>query len=307
MKFLSVCSGVEAASVAWESLGWEAVGFSDIMEYPSRVLKNRFPNIKNYGDMNDYQEWKVEPFDLLCGGTPCQSFSIAGLRAGLTDPRGNLALVFAGILDKWKPRWFLWENVTGVLSSNGGRDFASLQYAFDELGYSFAWRVFNAENFGSAARRPRVFVVGHLGDDWRPPARVLFEAERGDDYSETVRKVEKGATSGAERGIQDGSKPFALAPSWGTWGEDIAPCLLKCNGMHVYDPGHPLRRLTEREAERLQGFPEDWTLLPEYGGYSWKTQHKERVASMGNSWCVPVVRWIGERIDAVDKGPLHKV
>ena len=118
MKFLSVCSGVEAASVAWEPLGWEAVGFSDIMEYPSRVLKNRFPNIKNYGDMNDYQEWEVEPFDLLCGGTPCQSFSIAGLRAGLTDPRGNLALVFAGILDKWKPRWFLWENVTGVLSSS---------------------------------------------------------------------------------------------------------------------------------------------------------------------------------------------
>ena len=301
MKFLSVCSGVEAASVAWKPLGWEAVGFSEIMKYPSEVLKYRFPNVKNYGDMNDYQNWEVEPFDLLCGGTPCQSFSITGLRAGLSDPRGNLALVFAGILDKWKPRWFLWENVTGVLSSNGGRDFASLQYAFEELGYSFAWRVFNAENFGSAARRPRVFVVGHLGEDWRPAARVLFESCNSNGDNKTRETLKQGATKGTDRGIQDGSKPFALAPSWGTWGEDIAPCILKTNGMHILDPGYPLRLITEREAERLQGFPDDWTLLPESSGFTWKAQHRERVASMGNSWAVPVARWVGERIQMVDK------
>ena len=303
MKFLSVCSGVEAASVAWSPLGWKAVGFSEIMSYPSKVLTHRFPNVKNYGDMNDYQTWEVEPFDLLCGGTPCQSFSTSGLRSGLDDPRGNLALVFAGILDKWKPRWFLWENVTGVFSSNGGRDFSSIQYAFDELGYSFAWRVFNAENFGSAARRPRVFVVGHLGEDWRPSARVLFESNRiklNAENGETTEKRE--STISTERGVQDGSKPFALSPSWGTWGENITPCLLKSNGMHILDPGYPIRYITEREAERLQGFPDDWTLLPEFGGLSWKGQYAQRVAAMGNSWCVPVVKWIGERIHLIEGG-----
>ena len=140
MKFLSVCSGIEAASVAWEPLGWEAVAFSEIDKFPRAVLQKNFPNTPNLGDMTKFETWNIDKINLLCGGTPCQSFSITGLRAGLTDPRGNLALVFAGILDKWKPRWFLWENVTGVLSSNGGRDFASLQYAFEELGYSFAWR-----------------------------------------------------------------------------------------------------------------------------------------------------------------------
>ena len=174
MKYLSVCSGIEAATVAWHQLGWEPAGFSEIERFPSQVLDHHYPTVPNLGDMTKYKEWKIGAIDLLVGGTPCQSFSVAGLRKGLDDPRGNLALVYCGILDHYRPQWFVWENVPGVLSSNGGRDFGSFLGALAQLGYGFAYRVLDAEFFGVAQRRRRVFVVGYLGD-WRPAAAVLFE------------------------------------------------------------------------------------------------------------------------------------
>jgi DNA (cytosine-5)-methyltransferase 1 len=176
MKYLSVCSGIEAATVAWHPLGWEAAAYSEIEPFPSAVLAHRYPNVPNVGDMTKFKEWNLEPIDLLVGGTPCQSFSVAGLRKGLEDPRGNLALTYCGILDKFRPKWFVWENVPGVLSSNGGGDFGSFLGAVAELGYGFAYRVLDAQYFGVAQRRRRVFVVGYLGD-WRPAAKVLFEPE----------------------------------------------------------------------------------------------------------------------------------
>jgi DNA (cytosine-5)-methyltransferase 1 len=177
MRYLSVCSGVEAATVAWHPLGWEAVGYSEIEKFPSEVLAHHYPNTPNFGDMTKYKEWNTNgTVELLVGGTPCQSFSVAGLRKGLEDPRGNLALVYCGILDKFRPKWFVWENVPGVLSSNGGRDFGSFLGAVAELGYGFAYRVLDAQYFGVPQRRRRVFVVGCLGD-WLSPAKVLFERE----------------------------------------------------------------------------------------------------------------------------------
>ena len=177
MNYLSVCSGVEAATVAWHSLGWNPVAFSEIEPFPSAVLAHHYPHVPNLGDMTKYKEWKLnEPIDLLVGGTPCQSFSVAGLRKGMDDPRGNLALVYLGIADKFKPKWIVWENVPGVLSSKGGRDFGSFLGALGELGYGFAYRVLDAQHFGVPQRRRRVFVVGCLGD-WRSAAAVLFEQE----------------------------------------------------------------------------------------------------------------------------------
>ena len=192
MKYLSVCAGIEAASVAWHPLGWEAVGYSEIEPFPSAVLKHHYPDVTNFGDMTKFKEWNLEqPIDLLVGGTPCQSFSVAGLRKGLEDPRGNLALVYCGILDRFRPQWFVWENVPGVLSSNGGRDFGSFLGALAELGYGFAYRVLDAQYFGVAQRRRRVFVVGYLGD-WRPAAEVLFEREsvRGDSAPSREKRQE---------------------------------------------------------------------------------------------------------------------
>jgi DNA (cytosine-5)-methyltransferase 1 len=182
MNYLSVCSGVEAATVAWHHMGWKATGFSEIEKFPSEVLAHHYPAVTNFGDMTKYKEWKLDdPIGLLVGGTPCQSFSVAGLRKGLNDPRGNLALTYLGILDQFRPKWCVWENVPGVLSSGSGRDFGAFLGALGELGYGWAYRVLDAQNFGVAQRRRRVFVVGCFGD-WRAAAEVLFESDclRGD-------------------------------------------------------------------------------------------------------------------------------
>ena len=179
MRYGSVCSGIEAASVAWHPLGWKPQWFSEIEHFPSAVLKHRFPDVPNLGDMTQLNQNPVfneQPIDLLVGGTPCQSFSVAGLRKGLADPRGNLMLTFLSIADKRRPKWIVWENVPGVLSSNGGRDFGTFLSALGNIGYGFAYRVLDAQFFGVAQRRRRVFVVGYLGD-WRPAAAVLFESE----------------------------------------------------------------------------------------------------------------------------------
>jgi len=174
VKFLSVCSGIEAASVAWNPLGWKAQAFSEIEPFPCAVLAHHYPTVPNHGDMTRFSEWPDHAIDLLCGGTPCQSFSVAGLRKGLDDPRGNLMLTFGAIAARYRPRWLVWENVPGVLSSNGGRDFGSFLGLLGHLGYGFAYRVLDAQFFGVAQRRRRVFVVGCLGD-WRSAAAVLFE------------------------------------------------------------------------------------------------------------------------------------
>ena len=199
MRYLSVCSGIEAATVAWHPLGWEAAAYSEIEKFPSAVLAHHYPTVPNLGDMTKFKEWELDSIDLLVGGTPCQSFSVAGLRKGLEDPRGNLALVYCGILDRFRPQWFVWENVPGVLSSNSGRDFGSFLGALAELGYGFAYRVLDAQYFGVAQRRRRVFVVGYFGD-WRPAAEVLFEPEsvRGDPAPS--RKAREGVTASVVSG-----------------------------------------------------------------------------------------------------------
>lgn len=183
MRYLSVCSGIEAASVAWEPLGWSPVAFSEIEPFPSAVLAHRFPSVPNWGDMTKFQEWPDANVDVLVGGTPCQSFSVAGLRKGLADPRGNLALTYLAIADRYRPRWIVWENVFGVLSSNGGRDFGAFLGGLGKLGYGYGFRVLDAQHvrtrrhpWAVPQRRRRVFVVGYLGD-WRPAAAVLFDRE----------------------------------------------------------------------------------------------------------------------------------
>jgi len=167
MKYGSVCSGIEAASVAWHDLGWEPQWFSEIEQFPSEVLKHRFPDVPNLGDMTQLTQnptFNERSIDLLVGGTPCQSFSVAGLRKGLADPRGNLMLTFLALADAKKPKWIVWENVPGVLSSNGGRDFACFLDSLEELGYICDVEILDAQFFGVAQRRRRVFVCGQSVD-----------------------------------------------------------------------------------------------------------------------------------------------
>ena len=218
MKYLSVCSGIEAASVAWHHLGWTPIAFSEIEPFPSAVLAHRFPNVPNLGDMTKHKEWPIEPgsIDLLVGGTPCQSFSVAGLRKGLHDPRGGLMLTYLEIAQRLRPRWVVWENVPGVLSSGGGRDFGSFLGALGELGYQFAYRVLDAQWVRTQRhpravpqRRRRVFVVGCLVErgagDRNPAAEVLLESEsvcRNPAESPKTRKI---VAPDAEAGVGAGS------------------------------------------------------------------------------------------------------
>lgn len=179
MRYFSVCSGIEAASVAWHDLGFTPVGFSEIEPFPCEVLKQRFPNVKNYGDLTRWKEWNLEPgtVDVLVGGPPCQAFSVAGLREGMDDPRGNLSLVYFGLVNHLKPKWIVYENVPGLLSSRSGSDFSSLLTALASCGYGFAWRVLDSQFYGVPQRRRRIFLVGSRSGDWRHPTAVLFDGK----------------------------------------------------------------------------------------------------------------------------------
>jgi DNA (cytosine-5)-methyltransferase 1 len=381
MRYLSVCSGIEAATVAWHGMGWQPVGFADIEAFPSAVLAHHYPTVPNYGDMTTFKEWDIGAIDLLVGGTPCQSFSVAGLRKGMADPRGNLALTYCGILDHFKPKWFVWENVPGVLSSAGGRDFGSFLGAVGEIGYGFAYRVLDAQWFGVAQRRRRVFVVGCLGD-WRSAAEVLFESEslRWDLAPSREKRQEVAGTIAARFGISRNNHEECVAqvaptvtggPPYSRTGNERVECEaivlgnveggnattlsareykgLSCgrDGMTsaavVYEnptaysiredatannfSATPLetstalqalrpsvqshhaqvfvaqpmavRRLTPTECERLQGFPDGYTNIP------WRKKDESpdslRYKALGNSMAVPVMKWIGNRINNMEQ------
>ena len=199
----SVSSGIEAASVAWAQLGWRAAFFSEIAPFPSAVLRHHYPNTPNLGDMTKYKEWPDAAIDLLVGGTPCQSFSVAGLRKGLADPRGNLMLTYGAIAGRYRPKWLVWENVPGVLSSNSGRDFGTFLGMLGELGYGYAYRILDAQYFGVPQRRRRVFVVGCLGD-WRAAAAVLFERHSLSGHPAPRRETRQEVTVGTLAGTSPG-------------------------------------------------------------------------------------------------------
>jgi DNA (cytosine-5)-methyltransferase 1 len=197
MRYLSVCSGIEAASVAWHDL-FQCAAMSEIEPFPRAVLEHHYPSVPLHGDFTTIEKDDYGTIDILVGGTPCQSFSVAGLRGGLDDDRGNLALEFCRLAFRKRPRWVLWENVPGCLSANGGRDFGSILGGLAECGYGFAYRVLDAQfvrveshPFAVPQRRRRVFVVGYLGD-WRPSAAVLFERESLRRHSPPRREARTG-------------------------------------------------------------------------------------------------------------------
>ena len=231
MQYGSVCSGVEAATAAWHPLGWTPQWFSEIEKFPSAVLAHHYPDVPNLGDMTKFKEWPIDrSIDLLVGGTPCQSFSVAGLRKGLDDPRGNLMLTYLAIAAQYQPKWLVWENVPGVLSSQRGRDFGTFLGALGQLGYGFAYRVLDAQYFGVAQRRKRVFVVGYLGD-WRRAAAVLFERESMSGHPAPSREAGQKAAPTVTQGA-----PFSRTGNERVETEAIvAQCLTARTGS-MYDP-----------------------------------------------------------------------
>ena len=249
LRYLSVCSGIEAASVAWEPLGWQPAAFSEVEKFPSAVLAHHWPDVPNLGDMTQYEQWKeLGAIDLLVGGTPCQSFSVAGLRQGLRDPRGGLMLTYLEIARSFGPRWLVWENVPGVLSSHGGRDFGAFLGALGALGYGWAYRVLDAQWFGVAQRRRRVFVVANLGDG-AAAAKVLFERESVCRNPAPSREAGERASGNAEDGAgircksptltkrmqgSSGWAPYNEDAHLVPWPADVAATLRRENGTPGY-------------------------------------------------------------------------
>lgn len=370
MRFLSVCSGIEAASVAWVPLGWKAVAFAEIETFPSAVLAYHYPNVPNLGDMRGISGVEFcGKIDILVGGTPCQSFSIAGRRRGLDDERGSLALEFVRIADESEPAFVVWENVPGVLSDRGnafGCFLGALAGERSQLeppggrwthaGYvlgprrAIAWRVLDAQYFDLPQRRCRVYVVAcpRNGAD---PREVLFEFGGVRRDTPPCREAQKNTArtieAGFGRGCQTGQTTFdimhasyvpeivsqAISAKWskGTSGPPgneyhnfvVTPsagnslssreAILAFHGSQdpcvLGDVTHPcgrnggretcvmqgscVRRLTPRECERLQGFPDDYTAIVYRGK---PAADSPRYKALGNSMAVPVMHWIGKRI-----------
>jgi len=332
----SLFSGIGAPETAMPHWDWRWC--AEIEKFPSAVLAARHPRSQNLGDVSadgfTKEAAEICRPNVIVFGSPCQSFSIAGKRLGLDDPRGNLALVALGIIGQLRPRWFTFENVPGLLSLDGGSAFGLFLRTVDELGYSLAWTVLDAQYFGVAQRRARVFAVGHIGD-WRYPAAVLFEPQSlrghypprrqagqgiaptiasrptgggglGTDFDcdggliEVCPTLRAGAfdKSHANAGvppviafqpkasITQSMNPDVISPTIGTSKEIGAQI------------GSAVRRLTPRECERLQGFPDDYTAIvyrnkPAADGPRYK--------SLGNSMAVPVVRWILNRIEQLSE------
>ena len=193
------------------SLGWEPAWFSEIDPYRNALLSHHYPKVHNYGDFTTIGS-DSGPIDLLCGGTPCQAFSVAGLRRGLDDERGNLTLEYVKLASRLLPRWLVWENVPGVLSIDNGRAFGAFLGGLAELGYGFAYGVFDAQFFGVPQRRRRVFVVGYLGD-WRYPASVLFERESLSGNPAPIRKRGRLLPLSLQRALESVARMTTSSPS----------------------------------------------------------------------------------------------
>lgn len=344
--FGSVCSGIEAASVAWGPLGWAAAWLAEVDPFASSLLAQRYPRVPNLGDMTTLpariRSGEVHAPGIFCGGTPCQAFSTAGLRNSLSDERGNLSLTFSEIANAIDSRRHIpcivfWENVPGVLTTKDnafGHFLAGLageEVPLEPPGPRWAnagfvrgpsrtvvWRVLDAQYFGLAQRRKRVFVVASARTDFDPfPVLFEFEGRRRDsapsrvEGAEVAPTIRAGAANGGlGHGARSGdSKDELIVPVAYGGGSQSPVSVATTTTAHPggrYDfesetfvghtlraMGNAVRRLTPREWERLQGFPDDYTLVSYRGK---PAADGPRYKALGNSWAVPVVRWIGARI-----------
>lgn len=232
MRYISLFSGIEAASVAWGPLGWEPVAFSEIEPFCCDLLAQRFPDVPNLGDVSGVDWTKYEGMvDVVIGGSPCQAFSIAGQRKGLLDERGLLMLEYVRAVREVRPRWVLWENVPGVLSQDRGRAFGTLIGELADLGYSLAWRVLDAQFYGVAQRRRRVFLVGHPLPGCA--AAVLFDPESLRWDPATSREKREALAESAGRGAAQGGGALGLTQ----YGEECAGTLTARHSSPCADRG----------------------------------------------------------------------
>ena len=281
----SLFSGIEGASVAWTSLGWDPLWFSEIDKFPCQVLKYHYPNVPNLGDIKSVDWRSIEPVKLIIGGSPCQSFSVAGKRLGMDDPRGNLALEYLNVVNIIKPDWFVFENVSGLLTSNKGKDFGALLWEVEKLGYGWAYATLDAKHFGIPQQRRRVFIVGYHGN-WRYPAATLFNRRCFTESLPKLQRIWPSFTGTLTRNIGKKLNQGILS---------VVERYITQNHF-LFKDQKGIRKPTVTELERLQGFPDGYTDIP----FESKNKNKLRGMALGNSFAVPVVRWIGERIHQIE-------
>lgn len=309
MRYISLFSGIEAASVAWIPLGWTPVAFCEVDPFACAVLRHHYPSVPNLGDITK-ADWSVlhGKSDVVVGGSPCQSFSIAGKREGLRGKSGSLMYEYIRAVREIRPNWFVWENVPGALTVERGEAFRQFLSEMDVIGYGMAWRILDAQFFGVAQRRRRVYVVGHLGD--MRAGEALFESESMCGNNPSSKQKREALARTSERRIEEGREPIVLKirqgkPGGGKGaliGEETSFTLSTSQDQTMFQPndeGYVIRRFTPTECERLQGFPDAYTDVQYRGKPASDTA---RYKSLGNSFAVPVIRWIGERINAAEDG-----
>lgn len=266
MKYLSLFSGIGGFELGIGDKA-ECVGFSEIDKYASAIYQKHFPEHKNYGDITKINAEDLPDFDFLCGGFPCQAFSIAGKRKGFDDTRGTLFFDIARILRAKQPRLLLLENVKGLLSHDNGNTFKTIIATLEELGYDLQWQVLNSKNFGVPQNRERVFIVGHLRGASRPQVFPITGASQEADGERIISTAIdanywKGIDNhGARTAIVQLNRPkHSNDRVYGK--EGVAPTLNTAQGglrQPFIPDGSKIRRLTPTECERLQGFPDGWT------------------------------------------------
>lgn len=345
-NFGSVCSGIEAASFTLQPMGVNALWFSEIGEYPSRFLAEQYPNHPNLGDMNDISNRimadKIPVPDLLVGGTPCQAFSLAGWRNGTDDERGQLTLRYIDIIDAIDAKRaensqnraiFFWENVEGTLTDKTNAfgcflaGLAGLEEPvqvgkFKSAGVlhgpnrNIAWRVLDAKYFGVPQQRKRVYVLGggidfhpenilfEMGNRFQDPYKLREEPQQtvldlfgekkpevNHDVIRTLRRKINGHDIEVFRCYSD-----CLYAAYGTkWNGNAAAF----NGSLFVSQNGRLRRLTPIECERLMGFPDNYTAIA-------NPRLTNRYQATGNSWAVPVIRWVMDRLLETTNNGIHR-
>ncbi|MDR0454224.1 MAG: DNA cytosine methyltransferase [Deferribacteraceae bacterium] len=314
MKFTvgSVCSGIEASSVAWEDL-CDFQWFSEIAKFPSDFLKYKYPDIPNLGDMSNIplllKDNTTYSVDMICAGTPCQAFSLAGKKQGLKDDRGNLTLNLINIIEEndkilynsgKRGTILFWENVEGVLKdkTNAFVQFITLLSGSDELlpikcfsagvvyglKRNIAWRILDAKHFGVPQQRRRLYLLA--GDKDFYPENILFEYTDKIQIEPINRQNNKYFEIEGQKFEIFREYTDCLYSAYGTkWNGNAAAY----NGSLFIFQNERLRRFNPLECERLMGFPDNYTDVD-------FASSTARYQAVGNSWAVPVIKWIGQRL-----------
>ncbi len=296
----SLFAGIGGFDLAAERAGMTVAWQSENDRHASQVLAHRFPKVPNYGDIHGIES--PPAVDVLTGGFPCQDYSVAGLRGGLAGDRGALWWEYHRLITDLKPTWIVGENVPGLISSRGGKDFETIITSLTECGYGVAWAVLDAQYFGVAQRRRRVFIIGHSGGQPRPEILALSEGMFGHPAPsrETKSEPTESSPNRAREGITTtdiDNEPVA-AFNWQSGGdvrlgvrEEHTDALQASQVPAVFLAPTTIRRFTPLECERLQGFPDHWTGTP-------GNSNTQRYRQLGNAVAVPVAEWLMQKIAA---------